>query len=276
MYGTGRPKEGEDSGGVLGYLRRSGRRAFSLVKAKDAPTLPDQQDERPVLLFDTEDILVSHGFSPLRMHFVVKKRPHAGTFLFHLAHIYEIVTVTGSENYQRIFEEIDPYGCISYRLFLPDKRAFGRRNLNRSLSKTVCLASKENEYSRELQQNTINIGKWARADDSKLLRVLDFLVSLHFSGTADWRKTISSYRHKDFFSAFERTSRRMFARKHLFSLGADKKYEKVTEKIGWERVCEYERARRIMDEHVAKDAMANGGTSILAMAANVVKRFVFR
>lgn len=274
LYGLGRPSALE-WGGVGGYLRRASQRLANMLKADNLPVLPAQENKKPVLVFDLENVLIRHTFRPLSMPFAVQKRQFSDVFLFHVAHLYEMVSITSADNYEKIVAQLDPYGCIGYRLFLPDKTRFEPKHLNRPLENVVCLASKENEYHKAFRSNELNIGSWGGERDSKLLSVLDFLANLYFTNVSDWRKTVCSYRGKDFFSTFDRVHKSIFSHKNFLALDPEKKYRTMVKRVNEDRINEFLRAKVVMDQNVAKDNVLKESESVYWRLANAVKRVVF-
>ena len=274
VYKAGKPSS-EEEGKTSSFVKRLSQKLINTLKHDNMPVLPKQEKEKPVLMFDLENILIKHRFFPLQLYFPVYKRQFSGVFLFHLAHLYEIVSTTDSTDHEKIFRQVDPYGCITYRLFLPDKKLFEPKHLNRPLEKVICLASEDNEYNKRFQKNVLNIGRWEGKKDHKLLGLLDFLVNLYFTNTKDWRKTIYSYKEKAFFPTFEKVHRQIFSMKHFLSRNLDKKHKETVDRINRERVCEYESAKVIMDENIERDKLAGEGVSIYQKAARVLKELIF-
>lgn len=237
--------------GVIGYIVRAGGRMYRALTEEDRaiPTLPPQNQGRPTVVFDSEDFLVKKRFSPLRLDFLVAKRAFADPFLFHAAHIYELVHVSESPaGFSRLLlGRIDPYGCIAYKVYCKDKKMFAAKHLNRPLDKVVVISTKENEYHEDFGENTLRVGRWRGEAEHGLLDLLNFLHNLRFAGIEDYRGTLRSYFGKNFSSAFDKVQRRIFVQRNLFSWDVGRKYRDRVDEINKKRVCDFEDARVMMD-----------------------------
>eukprot|EP00866_Antonospora_locustae_P000276 jgi/Antlo1/276/683 len=273
MYWLGRPSV-NDKIGTCGYIKRISEKLLTIIKADNIPTLPEQDQKKPVVLFDVENILIKPRLFPLNFCFSAYKRKFSDVFLFHLAHIYELVSITSLDD-ESLYKKIDPYGCISYRLFVPDKKLFEPKHLNRNLKKVVCIASKENEYNHKFHENTLNIGSWNEIGDKRLLQVLDFLINLYFTSINDWRKTISSYRGKDFYETFGKVHKNIFFRRNFLSFNLENKYKNTIENINKSRIMEFKRAEVIMEENIAKEEVESQHPSIYEKISDFIKNLLF-
>lgn len=273
IYLLGRPSTNEKVS-TRSYIKRASEKLLSMLKVDNIPTLPEQDPKKPVVLFDVENILIKPRRFPLNFCFTAHKRRFSDVFLFHLAHIYELISITSSDD-ESLYKKIDPYGCISYRLFVPDKKLFEPKHLNRKLEKVVCIASKESEYNHKFHDNILNIGSWNDTGDSRLLQVLDFLINLYFTSINDWRKTISSYRGKDFYDTFNKVHKNIFFKRNFLSFNLESKYKNTIESINKSRIAEFKRAEVIMEENIAKDEIENQRASIYEKVSDFVKNVLF-
>lgn len=275
IYWLGRPYENEKiSTHTHSYIKRASEKLLGMLKADNIPTLPEQDQKKPVVLFDIENILIKPRFFPFNFCLNTHKRMFSDVFLFHLAHIYELVSISSLDD-ESVYKQVDPYGCISYRLFVPNKKLFEPRHLNRKLEKVVCIASKENEYSHKFHDNILNIGSWKGISDNRLLQVLDFLVNLYFANISDWRKTISSYRQKDFYETFSKVHKNIFFKRNFLSFNLENKYKSTVENINKCRIMEFKRAEVVMEENIAKYEIENQRSSIYEKVSDFVKGVLF-
>lgn len=232
----------------------------SLLEKDAVPTIPNQEKEKPVILLDTNNLLSCDRFSLARFDVATSKRAYAEEFLFNVAHYYEIIAV--SDVYQpeglRILDQVDPFGCISYRVFVENKRAFRKENLNRPLSRLAVVSSSENEFHPDFDRNTIRLGRWSGKKDSVLLDMVHFFTNLHYMNLKDYRATIESYRGSDFCVSFRNTLRRLFCQRNLFSQG---KFQQKLEEVNERKIRDYEAAKKSL----LKLKVERGGMRSLAL-----------
>lgn len=157
------------------------------------PVLPPPTSKKPVLLFDYRRLLFHRPQSFIEFFsapFWHQPRPFAREFLFNAVHRFELITVTDTNPVisEAPLKTIDPLNCIAYRLYLPDKREFNLKNLQRPLKQTVVLETTPGEFSSAFARNTLQIS----AEDS-LKDVAYFLERLARDGTNDWRTTLTLY-----------------------------------------------------------------------------------
>ena len=99
-------------------------------------------------------------------------------------------------------QKLDPYGCITYRLYRFATR-FEKGNyykdisrLNRDLSKVVVFGSDEVEFSRNVENYLKSNHRTGDSTDS-LERYIDFFEALAVTNTEDVRPIIKKYQSKD-------------------------------------------------------------------------------
>ncbi|KMV65209.1 putative TFIIF-interacting CTD phosphatase [Encephalitozoon cuniculi EcunIII-L] len=247
---------GSDDHSIVGYVRRAGARICSFLREKNQviPVLPPQERPRPTVVFDCEDFLVKKRFSFFNLDFLVTGRAFADLFLFHAAHIYELVHVSGSPgSFSRLLlHRIDPYGCISYKVYCKDKKTFSSEHLNRPLQRVVVVSTRENEYHKDFDGNTIKLERWSGDPEHGLLDLLNFLHSLHFMGIKDFRGTLRSYLGKDFCSAFEKVQKSIFVQRNMFSWDVGRRYRSRINEINEKRMKDFKRAKEIMDKDLPR------------------------
>ncbi|KAH9411488.1 hypothetical protein HK407_05g08630 [Ordospora pajunii] len=275
----GRRKCSDVSDGTLaaGYIRRAGKRVWSAISGEEdaVATIPKQEQNRPALMFDSSTLLLNKRFWPFSMDFFVSRRAFADVFLFHAAHLYELIHVSESSTLfdRMMMHKMDPYGCISYKVYCRDKKRLEGKHLNRPLEKVVVICTKDNEYHSDFSQNVLRLNRWNGEPETGLFGLLNFLHSLYFSGINDFRPTLMSYTGKDFHKAFEEVQKAIFVGRNMFSWNAGRKYEGRVEEINKCRIRDYDDARRLMDKDVkhidSNESGLPGFGSILSLAARV-------
>ncbi|ADM12378.1 uncharacterized protein Eint_100520 [Encephalitozoon intestinalis ATCC 50506] len=251
----GRPNGAKDKS-IMGYIKRAKEKACRFLQDPEpkTPVLPPQERPKPTVIFDCKDFLIKKRFSFFNLDFLVTKRAFTDLFLFHSAHIYELVHVSESSvGFSRfLLNRIDPYGCISYKVYCKDKKMFGSEHLNRPLEKVVVISTKENEYHKDFDENLLRLEKWRGGPEYGLLDLLNFLHNLHFTGISDFRGTLKSYLGKNFYSAFERVQKGIFVQRNLFSWDVEKRYRSRIKEINEKRMKDFEKAKKTMDADLQK------------------------
>lgn len=219
------------------------------------PTIPSQEKKRPVILFDASNLLYTDRFSLSRFDIATLKRSYSEEFLFNTAHHYEIISVSDASQSEgsKALNQVDPFGCISYRIFVRDKKAFRKENLNRPLAQLAVITSLENEFHPDFERNTIRLERWTGKKDSVLLDMVHFFTNLHYMSLKDFRGTIESYRGSDFCASFQNTLKRLFRQRNLFAQG---RFMQKLEEVNERKVRDYETARRsLMKLRIQSDSM---------------------
>ncbi|EJW03895.1 hypothetical protein EDEG_01805 [Edhazardia aedis USNM 41457] len=141
------------------YLKKITDKIFDsiTIPKQGLPVIPEKTDTKPVFVINSLDHFVYKKFDPFRFAFLVRKRAFTDVFLFHMAHLYEIVLVSKlrPDEGEELLKFVDPYGCINYRLFSKDSDRFGKNNLNRNLKKLIVLG-KEKESNNLCSTYIIN------------------------------------------------------------------------------------------------------------------------
>ncbi len=181
-----------------------------------------------------------------------------------------------------ILQKLDPYGCISYRLyrfatrFEKGKYYKDISRLNRDLSKVVVFGCDEIGFSPH-PENFLPTNPWNGKDESSSLEnYIDFFEALAVSNTDDLRKIVRKYQGKPIDSAYNELQRRLYnemkiqhenlaQRKknniflRLFASGPSHNQQQVPtfeEKklmLMELRRKEYQNAKKIMDEQLEKE-----------------------
>lgn len=267
----------KNGGGPVGYLKRAGNKMYSFLRKgqNHIPTLPSQDKARPVLMFDCSAFLLKKNFSFFSLDFLVTKRAFSDVFLFHTAHLYELIHISDSQtDFNRLLlQKIDPYGCISYKIYCEDKKMFTKKHLNRPLEKTVVISTKDDEYNKDFNENILVLKPWQGRQEPGLLDLINFLYNLHFINVVDFRSTIKSYWRKDFHSVFDRVQERIFTQRNIFTWNVRKRYKEKIDELNRKRIEEFKKAKNVMD------ADLRGGkteeTSVLGHILDAVTKACF-
>lgn len=272
----GRPEDPSDRS-AGGYLRRAGIYAYKLIKEKGGqiPVLPPQCHPKPVVVFDCSELLLKRDFSFFSFDFLVARRAFTDIFLFHTAHLYELIHVSEcSSRFNRLLlQRMDPYGCISYKVYCGDKKKFTSQHLNRPLEKTVVISTRHGEYHEDFNSNVVRLGKWSGKPECGLLDLVNFLYSLHFINVEDFRNTLRSYWGKEFYSTFNKVQENIFVSRNLFTWNTRKKYKKRIEEINRKRVEDFQRAREKMDKDLKENPKDGEGSTSGWILGFVVKAY---
>jgi len=207
--------------------------AQSLFERPSVPVIPKTEKTKPVLLFDINNFLCCNRFSLQRFDIVTLKRAYADIFLYSNAHYYEMILVSDMPQFEgsKILDKLDPYGFISYRIFLNNKKEFDKSHLNRDIRRLAVISTSTNEFHSDFNNNLINIREWTGDYDRKLFDLIHFFTNLHYMDLKDFRKTIKSYQGHDFFATFRKAQKRLFNQRNLFSRNNfDEKLAEVNEK----------------------------------------------
>ncbi|KAF7684414.1 Mitochondrial import inner membrane translocase subunit TIM50-B [Astathelohania contejeani] len=226
--------------------------ALFIKEGEDIPILPKQQVPKPVVLFNPEDFLFKPKFNFLSFKFVSQPRIFSDVFLFHMAHLYELISISDMPVNvgEKLINSIDPYGCISYRLFIRNTHLFNEKHLNRPKDHLVVLSTGINTIHPDFKNHTINIPKWKGECDDFLLNMLNFFTNLYFSNLSSWKDTISSYKNKNFVETYEKIQKKLFRNRNFLSLNLDRDYKEKIWDINSERINEYKKAKIIMDQNI--------------------------
>lgn len=216
-------------------------RIFFLPRIKKN-ILPSQQKSRPTLLLNPEKLLFRKY--PSLFNYKIRIRPFAGLFLFNLAHHYEIISfIRGTPNEQKfIYDRLDPYGCISYRLNNEDVI------INREPQKCVILQTDDDQWDDRYKMNILTVQEWNGKPDDKIFLLDQFLSNLLYVDTSTWNNTMSSYNNLPFFQCYNQVQKRIFHSRHFFL----QNYDKFMKNVQDEKIREFENAKIIMDEQLRK------------------------
>lgn len=231
----------EDSfNNLSNHMASTLKRIVSFIKEPDlVPTLEPQSTDKPSILFDYDNLLSTTQFDISKFDFLHIKRAYCEEFLFYLAHYYELICISDrvpAISHKEI-KEIDPLGCISYKIFINDKKDLKPVNLNRDLNKLIVISNKgqsndgsfdNSEFDSEFDSNILPINS-----NCDLLPLMHFFTNLHFMNVPNTQDVISSYKEKgsDFIEDFKKTQERLFNQRNLFSFGSfSKKLSEINEK----------------------------------------------
>lgn len=248
-YAIARPNAEDADGSPAAYGRRLlARVGHALLQPPVVPEMPAQDRRRPTVIFDINGFLVSSRFSLSRFDFVFYKRAFCEEFLFSMAGHYELINISDMHAAEgtNLMDKIDPYGCVSYRLFTREKKNYTPMHLNRPLERLVVLSTRESEFNSAFESNTIRIPEWHGSADACLFDLLHFFNSLHYMKIDDFRPTIRSYEGKDFLASFKSTQKKLFNQRNLFS---PVDFEGKLDAINEQRLLSYQSAKAGMEQN---------------------------
>ncbi|KAM0673695.1 mitochondrial inner membrane protein required for protein import [Gurleya vavrai] len=271
IFMFGKPKENKKAS-FLTYVRNASEKLISKISTNPfIPTLPIQETKKPILIFDFENFLITKKFSFFSNK--ILKRPFTNIFLFNLAHNYEIILLTNLNNEnQKLIKKIDPYGCISYRLFIKDKEMFNKEHLNRNLDNCIVITTND-KINCDFENNKINIEKWNGEKDDKLYKMLDFLLKIK-NKEKNWLRIIESYKNKEFFTAYENVKKKTFEKNNLFTFNKHKKYYENERKNKENLLNDFGRAKMEMDQHLKRDEISKKGLNLYNVIYNSFLSFI--
>lgn len=200
------------------------------------PVIP-ATDKKQTLIFDVQNLCIFSKFSFSHLDFIFYKRDFCEEFLFYLYPKYELINITDRQPSTSldIISKIDLFGCISYRLFVNNKKDIMKKHLNRDLSKCIILSTSENEYNENLMNNnTFLLKKWNGRPDSGLFDLYLFLNNISDHG--DFRPLIKSYKNIDFESKSKEAQKKFFLQQNLFSF---KNFQNELKKEEARKIKEY-------------------------------------
>lgn len=214
----------------------------SIFEEEAIAILEPQKNAKGTILFDYRNFLSYNKFCLSRFDFINIQRSYCEEFLFYLAHYYEVVCISDGIPLlcNREIKRIDPLNCISYKIFVKDKKEFQTINLNRSLKRLIIISTNENEYNECFIDNILKLPLYIGKNDSNLLDLVHFFTNLHFSKVDDVRDVLFSYRNCNFFDSFKRIQERLFNQRNLFSFG---KFETKLKEVNHKKISEYHQIR---------------------------------
>ncbi|ELQ76531.1 TFIIF-interacting CTD phosphatase, including NLI-interacting factor, partial [Trachipleistophora hominis] len=205
--------------------------------------LPPQQQKKPVILFNPENLLLKRYPSFLDLKIVL--RPYSDIFLFDLAQNYELISYgmfTPSES-KFIYKHLDPYGCINYRINTASI------DLNRDTSRLIVIETENRQWDKKYDENILRIESWNGKDDERLFLLDQFLSNLLYTDKKSWLLTLRSYLNTPFFQTYEKVQRKLFFSKNFFNPN----YDAFIKQVKDDKLKEFERAKLVMDEQIRKD-----------------------
>lgn len=205
--------------------------------------LPTQSKARPVILFNPEKLLFIK--KPSLFNYQIVCRPFYDLFLFDLAHHFELISHLKGTKTEKdfIYEHIDPYGCISYRLNNEET------DLNRTLDNVIIIETEDNQWNSKYGKNILKVQEWNGKYDEKIFLLEQFLSNLLYVDRKTWFSTIHSYMNTPFFEAYDYVQKRLFLAKNFFSTN----YCKFMENVKKQKLKEFENAKIVMNEQIRKD-----------------------
>lgn len=244
---------------------RTGNRIFSELyrvgfgansSGEVLPPQPEDKKKLPTLVIDIEDLFLIKKWSFSILGYEYEIHPESEVFLFHLANEYEIVSVSSMPNEiaDEILPVLDPYGCIKYRMYLPNTQNLKLDKLGRDMKSLLRIRNKETS------PNDLSVGKWNGKDSSvDLMSLLDFLLNLNQVNSGDFRGVIKNYRNKPFFETYNRERKTMYPLKRRFILF--KNPNAVSDYVGnlnRSRMQEYEIAKEYIENQMKLEKIRKG------------------
>ncbi|KAI5190358.1 mitochondrial import inner membrane translocase subunit TIM50 [Nematocida sp. AWRm77] len=229
--------------------RRVGREVWRLgFVDRNEEKLPPKESSKPTVFVDLEEVLLKKRFSLSSLGYVFTVREYAGAFLFHLSNTYEVVSISSlpPELGAEILQKVDPYGCITYRMFVQSKDAVRVEGTNRSAAQSVWVRSTPSACA-----NVLSIGPWGGEEESGLLSALDFLINLQQVESEDFRPVLRTYRDRRFFQAYEEVQQRVYPSKRKWLVFQDgTEPGKSIERANMQRIEEYRAAKEYIDNQI--------------------------
>lgn len=209
--------------------------------------LPPQKEKRLVAIIDIDEVLMKRKWQWSTLSFIYSPRAYADVFLFHLSGVYEIVGLSDlpPEILEKALKEIDPYGCIAYRVSNPNKRVCPE-DIGRESGQTVRVLGRAPEKDIDLCiQESISV-PWT--EDNTLLSVLDLLLNMQGMHANEIKEVLRSYRGRDFVSAYSSVQEEIYPRRRKWLLFPDTGHtNRIVDEVNKERVREYERVKEYME-----------------------------
>ncbi|KAH9386585.1 mitochondrial import inner membrane translocase subunit TIM50 [Nematocida major] len=265
MRSTGKfPKYALGVGILLGAgllaRTRPGKRVFAELKTiafsdrKGSP-LPPQETALPTVFIDIDDILVHKVWSFRMLGYEYEVRPNAGAFLFQLSNEYEVVGVTSmpSELSAEVLSVLDPFGCIKYRMHVPDTDQLDIGLTQRDVRSVVRIRSRAS-----LADEVLSFGKWdGQSESGDLMGLLDFLLNLKQLETGDFREVLKTYKAKDFAKAYGEVQKTLHpAKRSLFLFKNPNGAKDTIDALNRTRLQEYELAKAYIENKMKIEKVA--------------------
>lgn len=215
---------------------------FSLLPIIKIKNIIDQKlkiltPSKPCIIFDIEDFLVKKKLTLFGYEYCIRDK--ADMFLFHLARIYDLISIS------KLPINIDPYGCIRQRIYTPQKN---RIDGDLDLSKTVVISTGD-VFHPKFRHNVLAIPKY-KDDKYGLMQLLNFLYFLERE--RDFRSVLRVYRNVPFYEYFGNVDYRMFKMRNILTINPQMQYKKYLKGIDDAREKEYKQAKNIMNVELQK------------------------
>ncbi|KAI5180603.1 mitochondrial import inner membrane translocase subunit TIM50 [Nematocida sp. AWRm80] len=206
--------------------------------------LPPLIEKKNTVFIDLEEVLLNKtwSFSDLGYKYTIRKDSHP--FLFHLSNKYEVVSLSSlpPEISNQMISEVDPYGCIKYRMYIPYKNSFKIEQTNRDPKYSIRIRNTTNS------PNDLSVGLF-NSNDSLLMTLYDFLNNLQSLEQTDFRKVISSYKNKSFFSEYSQIQNVLYPPKRKYLIFTPTTNPEPN-KLAARRINEYLEAKAYIDRHI--------------------------
>ncbi|KAI5172505.1 mitochondrial import inner membrane translocase subunit TIM50 [Nematocida sp. LUAm3] len=222
--------------------RRVMHSVYRISMGKDVEKLPEQKKKKPTLIVDLEDLFFVKEWSwrDLGYHYTI--REHSEVFLFHASNFYEVIGVSSlpPEIINSLLKEIDPYGSISYRIYLPNKEMKITEQINRDPNFSIRVKS-----GHLTSESDISLRKWKGDKEDVLLDLLDFVINLQEVESSSFQKVLKTYKEKEFHSAYKEVQSSLYPGKRSFLIFPPS--EAPINQIHRTRIAEYARAKEYIE-----------------------------
>lgn len=213
-----------------------------VFEQESIPKLPAKKNDKPTIIFDFDHFISCDKFSLSNFDLITYKRAFCEEFLFNAAYYYELILISdrSQEANEKILELLDPLGCISYRLYVKDKKMIDPACLNRDASKLVIISTREDEFNSKFDENLIRLPEFNGKPDTCLLDLMHFFINMHFMNIKDVRETIKSYACKDFIKTFKSVQKKLFQQRNILSFGS---FESKLNEVNLNKIEEYKNVK---------------------------------
>ncbi|KAI5170900.1 mitochondrial import inner membrane translocase subunit TIM50 [Pancytospora epiphaga] len=238
----------------LSFLLESCKNTF--FEDDKIPTIPPQEKPKATIIFDFKNFLTYDRYSLSRFDFITQRRSFCEEFLYNLINHYELISITDSfpTESSHVLPRLDPFGCITYRLCVYNKKHFLPLHLNRPLERVVILSTENDEFSKTFNDNIIRLPRWKGGTDTTLMDLVHFFNNMRFSNLKDYRPTIKSYQNTDFIRAFRNVQERLY--NHRSMLSSVSFIAKLAE-VNNRKLNEYAEAKKNMEEVKKSESITN-------------------
>lgn len=222
--------------------RRLIRSIYHISIGKEVERLPEQKNKKPTLLLDLEDLFFVKNWSWRDLGYRYTIREHSELFLFHASNFYEVIGVSSlpPEILNSLLKDLDPYGSISYRIYLPNKEIKLTDQINRHPDFSIRVKS-----GSPTSEADLSLRGWKGEKEDLLLDLLDFLINLQEVETSSFQRVLRTYREKDFHREYKEVQAGLYPGRRSFLIFPPS--EPPINQIHRTRIEEYQRAKAYIE-----------------------------